>query len=148
MILITQEYIRENTMFDANGGCWLWARGLHKGYGHLRIGTKTWIAHRASWAIFNGPIPSGMLVLHKCDVPACVNPQHLFIGSQKDNCSDAKAKGRNARGERCWRCKMTKDDVIAIRLSKTSYAELAARYGITKSAIGRIVRRENWAWVG
>ena len=74
-------------------GCWLWKRGLDDGgYGIVRMDGKVWKAHRVAWFLTYGIIPDK--VLHKCDIPRCVNPEHLFLGSQKDNMADAYKKGR------------------------------------------------------
>jgi hypothetical protein len=85
---------------DGPGGCWLWT-GYTQRFGHGTMGrgdgkggVKTILAHRYSWEIANGPIPAGMCLLHKCDVPACVNPEHLFIGDRIINAKDKMAKGR------------------------------------------------------
>lgn len=73
-------------------GCWLWMGVIHaSGYGHYN-GKK---AHRLSWELHNGSIPDGMCICHKCDVPSCVNPNHLFLGTQGDNVRDAWTKGRH-----------------------------------------------------
>lgn len=85
--------------FDLNAGCWLWARA-YTGNGYGQLGRRG--AHRASWEAFNGPIPDGLWVLHKCDTPACVNPHHLRLGSQKDNMSECGSKGRINQGHRSW----------------------------------------------
>ena len=76
-------------------GCWLWERATtHNGYGQISIGGKIMIAHRYSWELHGGHIPDGLCVLHKCDVRCCVNPDHLWLGTQKDNSQDALKKGR------------------------------------------------------
>lgn len=85
-------------------GCWIWMGAVIRwGYGAIgsgRRGQKMLKAHRAAWEIYRGPIPSGMLVLHRCDVPQCVNPHHLFLGDALTNSRDMIRKGRSSRGEK------------------------------------------------
>ncbi len=82
---------------EPNSGCWIWTSGWDKaGYGHSTGNVR---AHRLSWEIHVGDVPSGMLVCHKCDTPCCVNPNHLFLGTPQDNMSDKVSKGRQASGE-------------------------------------------------
>lgn len=88
---------------DRSGGpddCWLWMAGkFHGGYGAFGTSrSRNTRAHRFSWALTHGPIPDGLLVLHKCDTPACVNPTHLFLGTDSDNMADRDGKGRQSRG--------------------------------------------------
>ena len=76
--------------------CWLWQRALKGcGYGHKWYDGKYQSAHRISWSIHRGPVPEGLFVLHKCDVMRCVNPAHLFLGTQQDNMDDQRRKGRH-----------------------------------------------------
>jgi len=76
--------------------CWMWSSDKdRKGYGRVYVENRRMPAHRVSWEIFCGAIPTGLSVLHKCDSPACVNPEHLYLGTQKDNVKDMWAKGRN-----------------------------------------------------
>lgn len=88
-----------------SGGCWIW-HGKERtkpgpaGYGRLTVDGKTIVAHRYSWKLTGRDIPDGMNVLHRCDVPLCVNPEHLFLGTQLDNIRDSVAKGRTAKGDR------------------------------------------------
>lgn len=78
--------------------CWAWTGGCQSGgYGVLHTKDKTWLAHRFSWTFANGSIPEGMQVLHHCDNPPCVRPEHLFIGTQKDNLQDMARKGRGRK---------------------------------------------------
>jgi hypothetical protein len=85
--------------FDRSAtGCWLWTKAkTTDGYGQKHIDGKLEYAHRLSWKLHRGEIPAGLFVLHKCDVRNCINPEHLFLGSCKDNVLDARAKGRLTR---------------------------------------------------
>ena len=75
-------------------GCWLWTACITRGYGRFKLDGVLAIAHRVSWELHVGPIPDGMYVLHRCDVRSCVNPNHLFLGTQLDNMKDASSKDR------------------------------------------------------
>lgn len=97
----------------------------------------------------NGPIPDGLHVLHHCDNPPCVNPAHLFLGTNADNVADktAKGRGRGGRGEAHRNAKLTADQVREIRelaASGLTQREIAARYGVRHTAIGKILRGERW----
>ena len=90
-----KERFEENYTPVPESGCWLWTGCVKAhGYGVIFIKNKTQYAHRVSWELHRGPIPDGLFVLHHCDVPSCVNPEHLFTGTQKDNIQDAAKKGR------------------------------------------------------
>jgi hypothetical protein len=87
----------DKIMPEPNTGCWLWAGRLHyKGYGEIGFFSKKQKAHRVSWLLHKGEIPDGLFVCHKCDTPACVNPDHLFLGDNKDNIDDSVRKKRHA----------------------------------------------------
>lgn len=138
---------------DEVSGCWFWTRAHIQGYGALQINGKAEHAHRLSWLIHRGEIPTGMWVLHRCDCPPCVNPDHLFLGDHLANVADKVAKGRQrgARGERQTTSKLTTAQVLEIRslyaTSEYTHRSLAAQYGVTHSTIGKITIGENWKYV-
>lgn len=141
-----------NRVVKLDGGCCEWTGAkIPDGYGSLQVCYKHTLAHRFSYEITIGPIPKGLYVLHKCDNPACVNPDHLFIGTQKDNVQDCISKGRftrsDRRGEKCPTSKLTEKDVIYIRQSNLLQRELAEHFGVTRQAIGDIRSRRNWSHV-
>lgn len=133
-------------------GCHPWlAPG--EDYGRLKVGEHMFMAHRFGYALYVGPIPPGMQVLHRCDNPPCQNTAHLFLGTNDDNIADKVAKGRQARhtltrGMRSGSAKLTDDDVRQIRAlyaaGGVSQRALAARYGLSQSAIGRLLNRQSW----
>ena len=86
---------------DKTGECWLWTGANVGGYGHINIGGRMVRSHRLSYEWANGPIPKGLVVCHRCDTPACVNPAHLFAGSQRDNHKDCYVKGRRTLPNGC-----------------------------------------------
>lgn len=88
------EMFEDKYIPEPNSGCWLWIGALRAGYGNFWYKGKNESAHRVSWLLHNGKIPDEKCVLHKCDMPSCVNPDHLFIGTQRDNVIDAVSKGR------------------------------------------------------
>lgn len=152
------ERLMRHVYMEPMSGCWLWTGAVtsNKGYAWMSYnGTQT-NAHRVSWIEHRGPIPDGMHVLHRCDVRCCVNPDHLFIGTNYDNVLDKMKKGRAvtknpARGERHWRAKLRNADITAIRdeytTKRTSQYVLASRYGVTQTVISDIVRGKGWAHV-
>jgi hypothetical protein len=116
------------------------------GYGVMRYLGVHWLAHRAAYAMKVGEIPEGLQVLHRCDVRACVNPAHLFLGTNAENVADKISKGRqrNAKGENHPNSKLTAEQVLAIRADTRIHREIAADYGLCKSAVGYIKRRKLW----
>lgn len=139
--------IEQRSRADASG-CRLWTANVnHSGYGVVTRRMKVTIAHRLAYEAYIGPIPPGMCVCHRCDVRACVNPDHLFLGTNADNTRDRNAKGRQARGERQGRAKLTADDVRAIRRSPARHVDLARAYGVGPTAIHNIRARLSWRHV-
>jgi hypothetical protein len=143
------------TKVEKSDGCWVWRASTDSrtGYGRfgLHPGAAPWLAHRVSYSLFVGPIPDGLWVLHHCDNPPCVRPDHLFVGTHGDNMADAAAKGRLATGEKNGQAKLTAEKVGAIRREyvsgSVSHRELAGRYGVGRSHIGAILRGERWGWL-
>lgn len=122
------------------GGCWIWDGAKNnKGYGQIGDGTRVVLAHRVSFELRNGPIPSGMQVLHGCDNPACVNPEHLFLGTAKDNMQDMHRKGRGQSGSSHRWARLSDVDVTAIRsIVGLTQQEIADRYGVSRAAVSLI----------
>lgn len=134
-------------------GCWLWEGFCRPtGYGQFWMRGADYKAHRASWLLHHGAIPPEQSVLHKCDTPACVNPDHLFLGTQADNMADMKAKGRSlnrARQQGSPRkgAKLTPEQVRAIRGDCRSTRKIALDYSLDSTTVSAIKRRAIWALV-
>lgn len=129
-------------------GCWIWKRGTNGyGYGRMWDGHKTVGAHRFMFELAYGPIPEGIMVLHKCDVRECVNPDHLFLGTCADNMVDKVAKNRQMRGSRHWASKITEAQAAAIFCDTRPQKIIAKDFGITQSQVSHIKSRDNWAHV-
>lgn len=133
-------------------GCWMWTgSGLIKGYGHMHCLLKHVTCHRLSWMINIGKIPDGLCVLHKCDNRRCVNPDHLFLGTNKDNQDDCRKKGRHAwlRGERLPLTKLTAAQAFEAkqRLKSESFRSIARDMGVHFDTIRAIKRGQSWAWL-
>lgn len=93
--MLTQEFFLENSIPVPESGCWLWTRGTSSnGYGYWKVNGKSMVVHRLAYAAFRGPIPDEIQTCHKCDVRSCINPDHIFLGTQKDNIQDCVAKNR------------------------------------------------------
>ena len=134
-------------MPEPNSGCWLWlAYTDRKGYGTIWFNGKTIKAHRLSWILHNGPVPDGLHVLHKCDIPCCTNPVHLFLGTNQDNVDDMVKKGRHKSVGHPQ--KLSSDKALEIRSlyksESVSHNELAGIFGVHRSTISRILSREYW----
>ena len=130
-------------------GCWIWSSHSDKdGYGLLPGNNGSTRAHRLSYEIHVGAIGCGLVVCHTCDNPSCVNPDHLFVGTAKDNCDDMISKNRDRIiGSRNNKAKLTEENINAIRESKDSLSETADYYGVSISTIKRIKSGESWRHV-
>lgn len=134
---------------EPNSGCWLWTGGVTScGYGTIKIDYVTKTTHRTSYRLFKGEINDGLLVLHKCDTPCCVNPDHLFLGTAKENSDDMIRKNRKfiTRGELSGNAKLKEADVIKIRtMSQYKNIELAKMFNVSDAIISRIRSHKRWA---
>lgn len=132
---------------EPNSGCWLWVGSANKhGYGNFWHDGKCQKAHRFSYTSFVGPIPAGLDLLHRCDVPCCVNPDHLRPGTAWDNVKDmwAKGRGRPSRGTANGRAVLTDDGVYRIKEMVWlgyEFSEIARRFGVDRSTVSRAYKR-------
>lgn len=131
-------------------GCWLWTAAVNRnGYGKVQVARKHLTAHRWSWLLHRGPIPDGLHVLHRCDVPGCVNPAHLWLGTNQDNMDDMRRKGRAAVLPIHREPKVTEEAVREMRRlrGKVTVVALGKRFGIHHSQVSRIQRSKYWAHI-
>lgn len=130
--------------------CWLWMGSkTNGGYGQITDDfDRNLRTHRCSWEIHFGPIPDDMHILHTCDNPACVNPDHLFLGDDTSNYADSRAKNRHAHGERHGQAKLTEPAVLSIRAEYAaggiSMQRLADKHHVSQNAIRRICNGDTW----
>lgn len=132
---------------EPNSGCWLWLGRLNaKGYGTIFANGGHVLAHRLSFQVFKGSVPTKKCVLHMCDVRCCVNPEHLYLGTQFENMNDMESRGRGNHPSRESHglAKLTVATVQAIRASSETHAALGRRFGVTKENISAIRRRLTW----
>jgi HNH endonuclease len=148
-------------------GCWIWQGRTHRGYGYVYWGGRQWRVHRLAYVMTNGPIAPGLCICHACDERACVNPDHLWLGTQADNRRDCVDKDRQARGirhgaytqpgsrrrgTRNGRARLIPSDIAAIRARYQPFNRtggpttigLAREFGISQSQCWRIVNQQSW----
>ena len=133
----------------SESGCWLWNGSKHKntGYAQITINGKSLTASRVSYELFTGEIPQGMYVLHSCDVRHCVNPKHLFLGTQQNNIDDMMEKGRGPNGSKNGRSKLTEikvDDIRSMIKSQIPIKDIAKKHGVSASTISMIKNGHTW----
>ena len=148
MIKDMRKYIEQNTMPIPFSGCWVWLGALlPKKYGHSAFGRT----HRIAWEAYKGAIPRGLWVLHRCDVPSCCNPDHLFLGTNKDNVADKVRKGRAKtkpqRGQTNGFAKLSDEMVKHIRQSCLSNRALAKELNVSRPTVSRARRGLSWGHV-
>ncbi len=133
--------------------CWIWQRSKDKnGYGYIKKDKKTTKAHRVSYGLHYGEFPPELWVLHRCDNPSCVNPEHLFLGTALENNHDMIRKGRgrypgaHLKGSTNGRSKLTEEDVLWIRSNYKwgSGPQLALKYGVHVGVIRRVIQQRSW----
>lgn len=151
--LTRSQYIRalieERSIPEPNTGCWLWMCATSScGYGSIGYEKRRWVAHRLSWEGVNGPIAEGLLLCHKCDTPACVNPDHMFVGTMADNMRDMVKKRRFAVAKRGNGSKLTELQAEKIKHDLRSQSAIASEYGIHQSMVSLIKSGRCWTAVG
>ena len=139
-----QDKIDDNSVYIPYNGCKIWLGSTSRGYGYVRDAGKIRSTHRVAYETAHGAIPPLMHVLHKCDVKCCVNPGHLFLGTNKDNMHDRDEKGRQARGEKQGNHILTRVDAGNVRDSVGTEKEVAIQYGVSRSTVGAIRRNNRW----
>lgn len=157
-VIISPEHSR--VMPEPNSGCWLWIGSTSRGYGIIRRvrSDRAILVHRLAWKQKFGEIADGLFVCHKCDNPACVNPDHLFLGTPAENMADKTVKGRQSRGDKHRQimrrvspkgehvntAKLTPAQVVEIRNSDGSHSAVARLYGVSNVLVGLIRKRRVW----
>ena len=140
-------------------GCWIWTgclgKGRYDGYGRVNRRGISKLAHRWSWELANGPIPNGKIICHRCDNPPCVNPEHLFIGTDKDNMLDMVAKGRHSKTHSCFGEKhsnavLTEEairKIFALQKDGMTQRKIASIFKISQPAVSLVLNKKTWKHV-
>lgn len=142
-----------NKVVEDENDCWNWQGKKVRGYGKLIIAGRSYFAHRLSYWLMTGDIPDGLLICHRCDNPACINPEHLFLGTQQDNVADMMQKKRghfariNQKGVKNLNAKLSLEEVRQIRSKRKEgwrTTDLARLYNVSGSMILGIVSGKYW----
>lgn len=145
MVTLAERFLAK---VDKSGECWLWTGCLDKdGYGKFRIKKKIFRTHRISYELYVEPIPDGLYVCHHCDNPSCVNPDHLFVGTSKDNMRDMISKSHNRKGQNNSNAKLTSKQVCEIReriANGEKQITLAKEFGVVQTTVSSIKCRKRW----
>jgi hypothetical protein len=131
-------------------GCWMWRGRKSKiGYGYFDMNGRSYLAHRVSMLFTHGAVDEATDVLHKCDNPSCVNPEHLSFGTHAENMRDKVERGRQRRGSRCCAAKLTEEQVSIIKAAGRSVPRLvmAKQFGVNRQAISNILCGRKWKHV-
>ena len=137
--------LKEKTIPITESGCLIWIGAVGKsGYGTIGHKGRTKKVHRLAYQEYKGVIPQGMHVLHKCDIPCCVNADHLFLGTNNDNIKDRNTKNRSAKGEKIATSKLTESKVREILKDNDIHQNIASKHGVTRSTISHIKRGSTW----
>jgi len=145
-----KQKVEDGYIPEPTTGCWLWIGTVQGGrYGAIWHQGKFWAAHRVSYEIVHGPIPDGMKACHKCDTPMCVNPRHLFIGTQRDNVLDMfnKRRGNRCMGEKHLKAKITERqalDILDMSKQGQSRQEIVKKTGISWGIVSGLVLGTTW----
>jgi hypothetical protein len=143
-----EEHFLSKACESANGCLeWLGCKNRH-GYGVIGLNGDRFMAHRLAWMLFRSEIPAGMFICHHCDNPSCVNPEHLFIGTPKDNTQDARKKGRLAYGKRNQWAKLTPEKIkeaYAMNRNGASCHYIAKHFGVSRNTITRALSGSSWS---
>lgn len=134
-------------------GCWIWIGAtFQKGYGVIHSERKHKQTHRVSWELYKGKIPEGLCVCHRCDNKGCVNPDHLFLGTNDDNVADKVSKGRQHRpkGTLHGLAKLKEEDIpviFSLSNSGRKISELAEMFNVSRTLIYKVLKKEAWVHV-
>ena len=150
-----RDLTKEGPIHPVVGQCWIWLRGNlsdYCAYGHISVKHKHIRVHRFSYELHFGKVPEGLHVLHRCDTPLCVNPSHLFLGTEQENKDDMVSKGRQAKGSECGGSKLTEEQVTEIkrryvyRHPKHGQRAMSREFGVSQAAIHLIISGKNWRY--